>query len=53
MQDCQVRHLPVLDGGLIAGIISIRDVLGVLVEDADEPEVVVLRPGTKVMLVGD
>ena len=53
MQDCQVRHLPVLDGGLIAGILSIRDVLGVLVGDAEEPEVVVLRSGTKVMLVAE
>jgi CBS domain-containing protein len=53
MQDCQVRHLPVLDGGLIAGIVSIRDLFAVLVDSADDPEVVVLRSGTRVMLVGE
>jgi CBS domain-containing protein len=29
-----VRHLPVLDDGLIAGIVSIRDLFEVLVNDA-------------------
>lgn len=53
MLDSQVRHLPVLDGGLVAGIVSIRDLFGVLVDAADEGDVVVLRSGTRVMLVGD
>jgi CBS domain-containing protein len=33
MVDAQVRHLPVLDDGLIAGIVSMRDLLTVLVGD--------------------
>ncbi len=31
MVDAQVRHLPVLDDGLIAGIVSMRDLFTVLV----------------------
>jgi CBS domain-containing protein len=53
MQDSQVRHLPVLDGGLVAGIVSIRDLFSVLVESTDEGDVVVLRSGTRVTVVGD
>jgi CBS domain-containing protein len=53
MRESQVRHLPVLDGGLIAGIVSIRDLFGALVDDADEPEVVVLRSGTRVTVVAE
>ena len=33
MVDAQVRHLPVLDDGLIAGIVSMRDLFTVLVGD--------------------
>ena len=33
MQDSQVRHLPVLDGGKPVGIISIRDLMRVVVDD--------------------
>jgi CBS domain-containing protein len=32
MRDDQIRHLPVLDAGSIAGMISIRDLLGVLAD---------------------
>jgi CBS domain-containing protein len=32
MRDDQIRHLPVLEDGAIAGMISIRDLVGVLVE---------------------
>jgi CBS domain-containing protein len=51
MVDAQVRHLPVLDGGQIAGILSMRDVCAVLAESADDPSVVVVRSGTRVMVV--
>jgi CBS domain-containing protein len=53
MEDAQVRHLPVLEDGLIAGILSIRDLFTVLVDDAQDPSVVVVRSGTRVMLVGE
>ena len=33
MTDAQVRHLPVLEGGLIAGIVSMRDLFTVLVDE--------------------
>ena len=38
MHDDQIRHLPVLDDGAIAGIISIRDLLAVLVDHECTPE---------------
>jgi CBS domain-containing protein len=53
MEDAQVRHLPVIDDGRIAGIVSIRDLFTVLVDDADDPSVVVVRSGTKVMVIGE
>jgi len=53
MVDAQVRHLPVLDDGLIAGIVSMRDLFAVLVNAADDPDVVVVRSGTKVVMVVD
>jgi CBS domain-containing protein len=34
MEDAQVRHLPVLEGGLIAGIVSMRDLFSVLLDTA-------------------
>jgi CBS domain-containing protein len=52
MEDAQVRHLPVLDGGDIAGIISMRDLFAVLV-DVHDPAVVIVRSGTKVMVVDE
>jgi CBS domain-containing protein len=53
MQDSQVRHLPVLDHSEIAGILSIRDLFMVLLDAADEPEVVHVHPGATVTVVGD
>lgn len=53
MADAQVRHLPVLDGGLIAGIVSMRDLFTVLVDEVHDPAVVVVRSGTKVMVVDE
>jgi CBS domain-containing protein len=38
MLDSQVRHLPVLDHAEIAGIVSIRDLMGVLVGDEEQRE---------------
>jgi len=32
MHDDQIRHLPVLDDGAVAGMLSIRDLLAVLVD---------------------
>ena len=46
MEDAEVRHLPVLDDGRIAGIMSMRDVFTVFVDDADDSTVIVARdPG--------
>jgi CBS domain-containing protein len=53
MEDAQVRHLPVLDQGMIAGIVSMRDLFSVLVEDENDPSVVVVRSGTRVMVVDE
>ena len=52
MEDAQVRHLPVLDEGDIAGIVSMRDLFTALV-DAHDPAVVIVRSGTKVMVVDE
>jgi CBS domain-containing protein len=53
MEDAQVRHLPVLDEGRIAGIVSIRDLFSVLVDEVLDPAVVIVRSGTKVMVVDE
>jgi len=47
MEDAQVRHLPVLDAGLIAGIVSMRDLFAVLLDDGREPTEVVLRSANR------
>ena len=52
MEEAQVRHLPVLDDGLIAGIVSMRDLFAVLVDDAHDPTVVTVPSGTRVQVVG-
>ncbi|MGA8245336.1 MAG: CBS domain-containing protein [Nocardioides sp.] len=54
MQDSQVRHLPVLDEGQIAGIVSMRDLFAVLADAADEDiDVVYVPSGTRVVLRAD
>lgn len=46
-----VRHVPVVDAGMIAGMVSARDVLGVLAEAAErEPQVVVVESGTRLVV---
>jgi CBS domain-containing protein len=37
MIDNDIRHLPVIEGEDVVGVISMRDVLRVLLESADEP----------------
>jgi CBS domain-containing protein len=52
MQEAQVRHLPVLSGGQISGMVSMRDLFGALVDTQDEEEdVVVVRSGTRVRVI--
>jgi CBS domain-containing protein len=52
MVDADVRHLPVLDGRLIAGVLSMRDVLRILVDRAEHEDVVVVPSGTRVVVAG-
>jgi predicted transcriptional regulator len=54
MVEAQVRHLPVIDGDLIAGFVSMRDLFEVLVDDAGHDEDVVVVPsGTRVVVRQD
>jgi CBS domain-containing protein len=53
MEEAQVRHLPVLDQGRIAGIVSIRDLLTVLVDEPYDASVVVVRGGSRVVVVDE
>ena len=55
MRDAGVRHLPVLDDeGRIAGMVSIRDALDVLVQAcAADLDVVVVPSGTRVVVRAD
>jgi CBS domain-containing protein len=50
MSEADVRHLPILDDHLIAGLVSIRDLLPVLAEGLDEGEVVVVPNGARVVV---
>jgi CBS domain-containing protein len=51
MREAQVRHLPVVEGSLIAGIVSIRDVLDVLIDGADDDaEIVFVPSGARVVV---
>ncbi len=46
-----VRHLPVVDSGMIAGIVSARDVLSVLADAVErEPPVLVVDSGTRLVV---
>jgi CBS domain-containing protein len=54
MRDAQIRHLPVVDNGLIAGIVSIRDLFNVLIDGAaDEPDIVYVSSGARVIVRAD
>ena len=50
MVEADVRHLPVLRGRLIAGMVSIRDLVPVLLAGIDTDEVVVVPSGTRVVV---
>ncbi|HCB06679.1 MAG TPA: CBS domain-containing protein [Nocardioides sp.] len=50
MAEADIRHLPVLDGRLIAGLVSVRDVIGVLATAVENQDVVVVRSGTHVVV---
>ncbi|MCY4728320.1 CBS domain-containing protein [Nocardioides sp. STR2] len=51
MVEAQVRHLPVIDDGDVAGFVSMRDLFEVLVDvAAHEEDVVVVPSGTRVVV---
>ena len=50
MVDADIRHLPVLQGRLIAGMVSIRDVVPVLADALEEEDVVVVPSGTRLVV---
>jgi CBS domain-containing protein len=52
MVESEVRHLPVMQDNLIAGVVSIRDVVAVLANAAGDDDVVVVPSGTRVLVVG-
>ena len=52
MAQANVRHLPVLEGNLLAGVVSMRDVIAVLVDAISDEDVVVVPPGTRVIVSG-
>jgi CBS domain-containing protein len=50
MAEAGIRHLPVLQGRLIAGMVSIRDLLPVLADAVGDEDVVVVPSGTRVVV---
>jgi CBS domain-containing protein len=52
MADSDVRHLPVLDGNLIAGVVSMRDLVPVLADAVDYEDVIVVPSGARVVVRG-
>jgi CBS domain-containing protein len=50
MAEADVRHLPVLDGQLIAGLVSIRDLVPVLADGVGDSEVLVVPSGTRIIV---
>jgi CBS domain-containing protein len=50
MVDADIRHLPVLRDGLIAGMVSIRDVVAVLADALGDEDVVVVPSGSRVVV---
>ena len=53
MVEADVRHLPVLDGRLIAGLVSVRDLLEILATSVADEDVVAVRSGTRVVVLQD
>jgi CBS domain-containing protein len=50
MVDADVRHLPVLDGQLLAGVVSIRDVVPVLADAVVDSDILVVPSGTRIVV---
>jgi CBS domain-containing protein len=50
MAEADVRHLPVLDGRLIAGLVSMRDLVPVLADAVGDGDVVVVPSGTRIVV---
>jgi CBS domain-containing protein len=50
MADADVRHLPILDGQLIAGVVSIRDLVPVMADAVEDGDVVVVSSGTRIVV---
>jgi CBS domain-containing protein len=50
MAEAGIRHLPVLQGRLIAGMVSIRDLLPVLADAMGDEDIVVVPSGTRVVV---
>jgi CBS domain-containing protein len=50
MSEAGVRHLPVLQGHLIAGMLSIRDLLPVLADAVSDEDVMVVPSGTRLVV---
>jgi CBS domain-containing protein len=54
MLEAEIRHLPVIDEGKIAGFVSMRDLFEVLIDvAAHEEDVVVVPSGTRVVVRQD
>ena len=54
MIEAEIRHVPVIDGDRIAGVVSMRDIFAVLVDVAShEHDVVVIPSGTRVIVRQD
>jgi CBS domain-containing protein len=50
MAEADVRHLPVVDGHLVAGLVSVRDLVDVLAAAVADERVVVVPSGTRVVV---
>ncbi len=50
MVDADVRHLPVMKGNLIAGVVSVRDVVAVLAAAVTDDDVLVVPSGTRLVV---
>ena len=50
MAEADVRHLPVVDGHLVAGLVSVRDLVDVLAVAVADERVVVVPSGTRVVV---